>query len=122
MLDKQKELKLAYKQTPRPMGVYQIKNQRNGKIFIGSSMNIPGKFNSHRFQLNFKVHRNKALQEDWDSYGSQAFAFDILETIKAEAITEADWREAVTALEDKWLERLQPYGENGYNKQKKKPD
>ena len=42
MIDK-KELKKQYKQTLQPMGVYQIKNLVNGKIFIGSVKNLPGK-------------------------------------------------------------------------------
>lgn len=119
-MDRRKELKLAYKQNPPPMGVYQIKNSINGKIFLGSSMNLPGKFNSHRIQLNFKCHHNKALQEDWDLYGADAFTFDILETLKLEEISKDYWRDAISAMEDKWLITLQPYGENGYNKQKKK--
>lgn len=120
MLDRRKELKLAYKQNPPPMGVYQIKNNINGKILVGSSMNLPGSFNSFRFQLNLKVHRSEALQEDWALHGQEAFSFDILETLKSEEIPREDWREAVTALEDKWLNTLQPYGETGYNKPKKK--
>ncbi|MEW6698122.1 MAG: GIY-YIG nuclease family protein [Bacillota bacterium] len=117
-MDRRKELKLAYKENPRPMGVYQIKNQSNGKIFIAGSMNLPGSFNSNRFQLNFNCHHNKALQDDWNEYGASAFTFDVLETLKSEEIAKEDWREAVSELEAKWLNTLQPYGEGGYHKQK----
>jgi hypothetical protein len=118
MLDRRKELKLAYKQTALPMGVYQIKNNTNGRIFIGSSSNLPGIFNRHRFQLNAKTHSNKELQEDWDICHSHAFTFDILEMIKSEEIPQDDWSKAIAALEDRWLNKLQPYGEKGYNKKK----
>jgi hypothetical protein len=114
-LDKRKEIKLAYKETPRPMGAYQIKNTITGKIFVGSSMDLPGKFNSNRFQLNVKSHRNKALQEDWNLYGSDAFTFEVLESINPEKILKDNWRKAVAELEEKWLNTLQPYGEKGYN-------
>lgn len=117
-MDRRKELKLAYKEAPRPMGVYQIKNQSNGKIFIRGSMNLPGSLNSNRFQLNFNCHRNKALQDDWNEYGPNAFTFDVLETLKPEEIAIEDWRETVLELEAKWLNTLQPYGEGGYHKQK----
>ncbi|MDF2568995.1 MAG: group intron endonuclease [Sporomusa sp.] len=116
-MDKRKELKLAYKQTPRPMGVYQIKNHKNGKVLVSGSMNLPAFFNSQRFQLSLKSHRNKALQEDWNLYGPDAFSFEILETIDGDKIAEADWRDAVSALEEKWLNTLQPYGDKGYHKQ-----
>lgn len=119
MSDKRKELKLAYKQTPRPMGVYQIKNQRNEKMLIGSSMNLPGAFNSNRFQLSLKVHRNNALQKEWDEYGADAFTFDTLETIDPDKVPQEEWRDAVAKLEDKWMNTLQPYDEKGYHKPKK---
>lgn len=117
-MDRRKELKLTYKETILPMGVYQIKNNLTGKILIGSSMNLPGIFNRHRFQLNANVHTNKALQEDWNLYHANAFTFDILETIKAEEIAKDDWSKTIAALEDKWLNQIEPYDEKGYNKYK----
>lgn len=120
-MDKRKELKLLYKQNPPPMGVYQIKNNINGKILLGAGINLPGRINSNRFQLNLKVHRNRELQEDWDLYGPDAFTFDILETIKSEEIPKEQWQEAVSELEDKWLNNLKPFGRRGYNKQKSGP-
>lgn len=115
-MDRRKELKRTYKETPRPMGVYQIKNQATGKVFLGSSMNLPGSLNSNRFQLNMGSHRNQALQADWKQYGPDAFSFDILETINPEKVAKDKWREAVAAMEQKWLDSLQPYGERGYHK------
>ncbi len=115
-MDKRKQLKLAYKQTPRPMGVYQIKNTANGKILIGSSMNIPGILNSHRFQLKQNVHRNKNLQSDWNLYGSDTFSFDTLEILDYQKYAIEDWRDAVNELEAKWLNMLSPYDDRGYNK------
>lgn len=119
-MDRKKELKLTYKQTPLPMGVYQIKNTLNGKIFVGSSMNLPGIFNRHRFQLNAASHPNKDLQEDWKQHGSAAFTCEVLETLKSEDILEENWSKTILALEDKWLSNLQPYDEKGYNQLKAK--
>ena len=64
MIDK-KELKKQYKQTLQPMGIYQIKNLVNGKIFIGSAKNLPGKLNSVKFQLENGSHMNSELQKDF---------------------------------------------------------
>jgi len=115
-LDRKKELKLTYKQTPLPMGVYQIKNTISGKVFVGSSMNLPGILNRHRFQLNASSHPIKDMQEDWHQYGSAAFTCEVLEVLKPEAVLEEDCQKTILALEDKWLTNLQPYGEKGYNK------
>jgi len=44
-----KELKNQYKQTIQPMGVFQVKNLINGKIFLDSGFNIQGKINGCKF-------------------------------------------------------------------------
>ena len=97
------------------MGVYQIKNTVNGKLFIGSSMNLPGSLNGSRFKLNANAHPNRQLQADWNRYGPAAFSFEVIETINPDKIDEADWQKAVAALEEKWLAELRPFGDNGYN-------
>jgi hypothetical protein len=118
-MDRRKELILAYKETPRPMGAYAIKNTATGRLLVGGSMNLPATFNSQSFQLRMKSHRSKALQADWEAYGGDAFAFEVLETVDAAKVPEEDRRKAVAALEAKWLETLQPYDEKGYNVRKK---
>lgn len=101
------------------MGAYVIRNQATGKVLVGGSMNLPATFNGQNFQLRMKSHRSKTLQTDWDRYGGDAFAFEVLETVDAAKVPRDDWRKAVAALEDKWLEKLQPYDEKGYNERKK---
>lgn len=119
-MDRKKELIRAYKETPTPMGVYQVKNLKNGRIFIGSHTNVPGKINSHRFQLTVGSHRNKELQEDWNACGADAFSFEVLELINPDKVPKDNWLNAVAALEEKWLDQLRPYDENGYNVYKEK--
>ena len=46
-----KELINEYKQTIQPMGIYQIKNMVNGKIFLGGSEDLKGIINRNKFQL-----------------------------------------------------------------------
>lgn len=118
-MDRRKQLKQAYKETPRPMGVYQIVNNKNQKIYVGSSLNLPGKFNSNRFQLELQSHYNKALQEDWNLYGEDSFSFEVLENLDPHEFEKEYWPKALAELEDKWLDKLQPFQEKGYNKQKR---
>ena len=115
-MTRRKELKFQYKLNPQPMGVYQIKNKQNGKVFVTSSMNLPGSFNGDRFKLNLKMHPNKALQNDWNNHGPDVFSFIVLETLDITKTPEADWQTKVTHLEQKWLANLQPFGERGYNR------
>jgi group I intron endonuclease len=119
MIDK-KKLKEQYKQTLTPMGVYQIKNLVNGKVFVGSSKNLPGKINSHRFQLKQGSHMNRALQQDYSHFGEDRFSFTILDYLEPGMDPKHDYTEDLKVLEEIWMERLQPYGDRGYHQQNQK--
>lgn len=110
-----KELKAAYKEMKFPMGVFQIKNKTNGKLFVDSSLNMPAKWNRHHVQLKFGSHRNKILQQEWNQFGAAAFEYKILSEIPFKDAT-VDYGKEVEILEELYLEELQPFGEKGYNK------
>jgi group I intron endonuclease len=114
MIDK-KEIKKAYKQTIQPMGIYQVKNKVNGKIFIGCSKNFKAKFNSIQFQLNNGSYINKTLQDDFIKYGMDNFAFEVLDYLEPKEDPAYDYTNDLIVLEDLWLDKLQPFGEKGYN-------
>jgi excinuclease UvrABC nuclease subunit len=116
-MDRKKELKQQYKETPIEAGIYQIKNTENEKIFIGSTRNFKT-LNGVKFSLETGVHINKALQEEWSQFGKDAFSIDVLETLKKKDDPYFKEKEALQKLEEKWLEHLQPYGERGYNEKK----
>lgn len=102
-----------------PMGVFQIRNTTNGKIFIGSSMNLDAIWNSQKFQLDMGAHRNPALQKEWKEFGAGNFCYEILSEVKYGEKTEAEYRKEVKALEKMFLEELRPFGERGYNRDQK---
>ncbi len=63
-MDKKKVKIREYKDTPRPMGVYQIKNKENDKVLIGSSNNLPAILNRYRAELKMGNCRNLVLQQE----------------------------------------------------------
>ena len=111
-----KELKQNYLQTPRPMGVFQIRNLTNEKVWIGKSENLDGILNRHEFALKANGHQNKQLQADWNELGADKFAFEILEEL--EYRDNLDLKKELEFLEDMWLEKLEPFGNKGYNEPK----
>jgi hypothetical protein len=117
MKDKKIELKREYKLNHRPMGVYQIRNIANERVLIGASLDLPGIFNRQKFQLKMGNHPNRALQAEWNEFGADGFAFEILDEITP--MEGRDYREEVALLEELWLEKSQPYGDRGYNEKKK---
>lgn len=119
IVNRKKKLKTIYKETLQPMGVFQIRNLANDKVFVSSSKNLEGIFNRYKFQLKMGGHPNKDLQKDWNEFGSENFAFEILEELFPRENPDYDYRDDLTFLEDLWLEQLKPYGEKGYNERKK---
>ena len=113
-----KEINREYKERVKTSGIYQVKNTVNGKILLGSSLNLEGPLNRHKFMLKIGSHPNKALQKDWNDLGSDKFVFEILEEVKVKDDPNFNLKDELTLLEQIWLEELQPFGERGYNEPK----
>ena len=111
----QKDLKREYKERKKTAGIFQVKNIANGKILLGSSLNLDGPLNSHKFMLTIGSHRNEALQKEWKEFGADKFVFEILEEVKEKDDPEFNREDELTLLEQIWIEKLQPFGERGYN-------
>ena len=110
-----KELHREYKERVKPSGVYQVKNLSNGKVLLGSSLNLEGLLNRNRFTLRNNSHLNKELQKDWNELGPDQFQFEILEIVQVKDDPNFNLNDELTLLEQIWLEKLQPFGERGYN-------
>lgn len=113
-----KILKSKYKQTSRQMGVFQIRNLLNERVLIASGLDLPGVMNRHRFQLTSGIHQNSRLQADWNQFGSESFAFEILDQLEPYQGSDYDYREDLLSLERLWLGRLKPFADRGYNELK----
>ena len=113
-MDKKAKIR-EYKDTPRPMGVFQIKNKVNGKVLIGSSKNLPAILNRYRAELKFGSCRNMVLQQEWKQFGPEAFEFTELEILEPLDDPNYDPAKDLGFLEALWIEKLKPYGDKGYN-------
>jgi hypothetical protein len=63
---------------PRSPGIYQILCIPNGKIYIGSAIDLRARWEQHRHSLRRRDHRNRHLQQAWDKYGESNFEFSVL--------------------------------------------
>ena len=118
MAPTRRELIDAYKQNPPPMGIFQIRHLPSGRVFVVSARNLQGIMNSHRFQLRFGSHPNKRLQAEWKDSGPDAFAFEELDRLAPVDAVGEDAKADLAELEALWLDKLQPYGDRGYNTRK----
>jgi len=114
-MESRAELKRQYKETKPRAGIFQVKDTVNGKVFLGSSTNLHGPLNKHGFMLKIGKHDNKQLQKDYNEHGVDAFVFEILEEVEVKDTPTFSLEDELTLLEQIWLEKLEPYGERGYN-------
>ena len=109
-----KALARTYKETPRPMGIYCIRNVADGRSLIGRSVDLPSALNRERTALRFGGHSNRSLQSDWNALGPENFAFEVLDTLAPPQRPDYDPTDDLRVLEALWLERLDPFDERGY--------
>ena len=101
-------LKRQYKESEIPAGVYRVVHTQSDRSLVGSSVNLPAILNRHRADLKMGHHRNRDLQRDWDEFGEDAFAFEVLDTLTPRDEPGYDVKRELRTLEDLWLERLVP--------------
>lgn len=87
-------------------GIYAIRNNINGKVYVGQSTNIETRWIRHKSELRCHRHHNPHLQHAWDQYGESSFSIEILERVE----------EGLSQAETSWIESLHACDrELGYN-------
>lgn len=66
-------------------GVYKIKCRNNGKVYIGSAVDIWFRWNTHVWDLRRGDHANRHLQRAFNLYGEINFSFEIIEECNSES-------------------------------------
>jgi hypothetical protein len=115
-----KAIKREYKESYRPAGVFQLRNTVNGRIFLGSSPNLPAISNRLRMQLDAGGYvMLPELQREWKEVGGDKFVFEILEELEPPEGPGWDPSDDLAALLALWMEQLQPYDDKGYHRRPK---
>ena len=87
-------------------GIYSITCVPTGKFYVGSSVNIEGRWRQHRCHLKAGKHHSVLLQRSWDKYGADAFVFAITLEVDAEFLLDK---------EQEVLDTEQPFAPHGFN-------
>jgi hypothetical protein len=107
-----KEIKNLYKEKKFTIGVFQIRNKVNNKVFIDSGLDLDALWNRNKFQLNGGTHLNKGLQKEWKEFGADQFQFEILSEIKQDDEGRPrNYRKEARLLATKFIEALQSTGQ-----------
>lgn len=62
------------------IGIYEIRNKINNKVYIGQSVDVHRRLKSHINSLN-RNKDSKYLQRVWEKYGEKNFEFKIIEIL-----------------------------------------
>lgn len=94
----------------RIASIYKIENKIDGKVYIGSTVNLKNRYKHHRSQLRGNRHHSRHLQFAWNKYGESNFWF--------ETIDECDAKDRVNRVitEQYWINSYNSFNQEvGYN-------
>ena len=75
---------------PKKSGIYQIRNLVNGKVYVGSSVNLHVRELSHFNSLKRNAHDNEKLQRAYNKYGLDKLVFEVLEYVEKDMLLERE--------------------------------
>jgi group I intron endonuclease len=105
-------------------GIYCFKCLKNGKVYVGQSIDTEGRRKSHISEL-ISGKKSSKWQSDWNKWGPEAFEFSILEEVVLDLKYESESEEmkkkilgwALDTAEKKWISTLHATSKTkGYNK------
>lgn len=84
-------------------GIYKILNKINGKLYIGSAVNLSLRWSQHKYNLIKNKHVNPHLQRSWNKHGENNFVFLIIEEITKENLVQREqyWIDFFNSSNDK---------------------
>jgi group I intron endonuclease len=74
-------------------GIYKIRNTINENVYIGSAVDLDGRWKGHIYDLRHKKYPHCHLQRAYNKYGEDAFEFKVLERCAKEDLTGGKKRE-----------------------------
>jgi hypothetical protein len=114
-MNSKKENRTAYKAMKFRQGIFQIKNQKDNRIFLQTCSDLDRAFNSDLFQLKANLHYNKILQNDWNTLGPDNFELSVLDELKiADTATPLEIRNDLAELLHIHKKELQEKGQLFY--------
>lgn len=67
--------------------IYKLECIKNGRVYIGKTINPETRKQVHMSQLRCSRHSSKLMQADYEQYGADAFVFTVLEKVERYGIT-----------------------------------
>lgn len=76
-----KEAIKEFKARKVPRGIYAVRCNATGRVWVTSSPNLSAAKNSLWFTLKNRSGMNRDLQAEWNTHGAEAFEYQVLEQL-----------------------------------------
>jgi hypothetical protein len=100
-----KEAIKEFKERKPALGVFAVRCTKTGAVWVGAARNLDAKKNAIWFSLRHGSHREKSLQEEWNSCGEEAFQYEILEKL-AEDVHPMAVADLLKQARSRWIAQL----------------
>jgi hypothetical protein len=104
-----KEAIRKFKERKTPRGIFAVRCAATGTLWVGSSRNLDAAKNGFWFGLRIGSHLDKSLQSEWNAHGEQAFAYEVLETLKDD-VHPLELADLLKERQRHWMTRLDARG------------
>lgn len=98
-------------------GIYYFKNKINNKYYIGQTICINKRFQTHYQQIQSKNDKYP-IYRAINKYGEENFEFGIIGVIKSPQKSQEILKKKLDILEIKYIKEYNSYGTTGYNQTK----
>jgi len=100
------ELRQQYQERTRQAGVFRVVNKANGRVLLGSGLDLHAPLNRVAFELDLRASRIPELNQDVVTYGRDAFVIEVVETVQPRDDPDFDPERELEVLEAKHLALL----------------
>ncbi len=108
------ELKREYKNATPAMGVFVVRNTRNGRFQLHASRNLKAGMNRLAVEITPSTRPNRELERDWETMGRDAFEIRVLDVLEPRDEPGWDPTDDLEQLKAMWQARLVDEGGTPY--------
>jgi hypothetical protein len=99
-------IRQAYKDRTKQPGVFRVVNTANGRVLLGSGLDLHAPLNRVAFELDTAMCRLPDMRADLATFGRGSFEIEVLETIEPGDDPDFDPKAELEVLEKKYLAML----------------
>jgi hypothetical protein len=107
--ERKKEVIQQFKERKSAMGVFAVRCNATGRVWVGCSRNLEAAKNGIWFGLRNASHRDKALQNEWTAHGEGVFQYEVLQKVD-EDVAPLLVTDLLNEMKQRWMAQLGAQG------------